>query len=116
MQPLRRLLPAVMIAATLLIPSAARAADPVDLAGFRLQSPILTVHEHDRVATITVERTNTLDRAYIRYIAQPITAVRYQDFVPVKAMLTFEPGQASATFDVPITDHGVPAIPRTIQI
>jgi endoglucanase len=116
MQTLRRLLPLAIITATLLIAPAARAADPLDLAGFRLQSPVLTVHEHDRVATITVERTNTLDRAYIRYIAQPITAVRYQDFVPVKAMLTFEPGQTSATFNVPIIDHGMPAIPRTVQI
>jgi endoglucanase len=65
---------------------------------------------------ITIDRTDTALEAQIRYIALPITAERGIDFEEVKAMINFLPGQASATFDVPIIDHGVPGLPTTVKI
>lgn len=103
------------VGASLLVPAAASAAS-VDPGGFRLSSRTLFVHENAGAAVITVERTDTSREAQIRYLAWPITAVRSADFTPVKGMIDFLPGQSSATFTVPIVDHGLPGPPKTVKI
>src|ERR1700685_4392441 len=117
MRALRRTLRISMcLAGTLIGPAAAQADPPFDALGFRLSWPAYVVNENAGTAVITIERTDTSEEAQIRYIAQPITAERGIDFTPVKAMINFLPGQSSATFDVPIIDHGVPGVPKTVSI
>jgi endoglucanase len=111
----RLLLLAVSVVVALAAPTAASAA-VLDLTGFHLVSPLLFVNENAGSAVITVERTDTLMDAQIRYIALPITAEKYIDFEPVKGMINFLPGQASATFSVPIIDHGLPGLPKTVNV
>jgi endoglucanase len=116
MSSLRQLaLAAACLVGALIGPAAAQAA-PFDLLGFRLSSPVYVVNENAGNAVITIDRIDTTREAQIRYIALPITAERGYDFQPVKAMIDFLPGQASATFDVPIIDHGVPGLPTTVKI
>jgi endoglucanase len=98
-----------------LAPAAARAA-AFDSDGFHLQSSALSVQESAGNAVITVERTDTRRAAQIRYISVGRTARPGVDYVPVKSMIDFAQGQSSATFTVPIIDHGVPSIAKTIQI
>src|SRR5437588_610247 len=94
---IRRIMLLVSLALAALVAPATASAD-VDPLGFHYSSPVYTVHENEGVATITIERTNTVGAAQIRYIALPGTANRTEDFTPVKARLDFQPGQASATF------------------
>ncbi len=101
---------------SLLVPAAARANAPYDRNGFRLQSATMTVQENAGAAVVTILRNNTSPEAQIRYIAVGITARADVDYRPVKTMIDFQPGQASATFRVPIIDHGVPVLPKTIKI
>jgi endoglucanase len=100
----------------LLAPAVGHATPPYDPLGFRLSSPAYVVNENAGNAVITIERTDTSREAQIRYIANPMTAERGIDFVQVKAMINFLPGQSSATFDIPIIDHGVPGLPKTVKI
>jgi endoglucanase len=100
----------------MLIAPAAGHAAPFDPLGFHLSSPVYIVNENAGDAVITIERTDTTREAQIRYIAQPMTAERGIDFIPVKAMLNFLPGQSSATFKIPIIDHGVPGLPKTVSV
>lgn len=111
----RILLLVSLVLASLLTPAGAGAAR-FDPAGFHLQSSLLFVHERDGAAVITIARTDVLPDAQIRYIALPGTAVRGQDFRSVKAEIEFKPGQASATFRVPIIDHGLPGLAKTVEI
>jgi endoglucanase len=116
MRVLRRtLLLAICLAGALIGPAASQAA-PFDPLGFRLSSPVYAVNENAGNAVITIDRTDTSREAQIRYIANPMTAERGVDFEQVKAMINFLPGQASATFDIPIIDHGVPGLPKTVKI
>jgi endoglucanase len=117
MRLVRRIAPlAVCLIGTLFAPAASHAAAPFDALGFRLSSPVYTVNENAGNAVITIERTDTSREAQIRYIALPMSAERGQDFTAVKAMINFLAGQASATFNIPIVDHGVPGPPKTIKI
>ena len=108
------LLPALVLA-WLLAAGAAHAAR-VDPGGFRLASSSLVVHENAGQAVIAIERSDVRREAQIRYITLPGTAIRGEDFTPVKGMINFLPGQASATFTVPIIDHGLPGLSRTINV
>jgi endoglucanase len=96
-------------------PAAARA-EGFDSDGFHLQSSALTVHENAGNAVITIERTDVRNEAQVRYIAIGLSARPTIDYVPVKSMIDFAPGQSSATFNVPIVDHGVPTVAKTIEI
>jgi endoglucanase len=126
MHRLRRLLlaPAALFC-VLLAPAAAHAGAPSDPAGFHLQSSSLYVNEDAGQAVITIERTDTSEDAQIRYItlgdgtpcgAAECTAVDGIDFTSVKGMLDFPVGVASESFTVPIVDHGVTSIAKTIQV
>ena len=106
---------AALALAALATACGARAA-PSDPHGFRLESSRLYVNENARDAVITIERSNTSREAQIRYITIGITAVAGVDYLPVKSMINFLPGQARATFTVPIIDHGLPGLPKTIQV
>jgi endoglucanase len=106
---------AACLAGMLMAPAAGHTA-PFDPLGFRLSSPVYIVNENAGDAVITIERTDTTREAQIRYIAQPITAERGIDFIPVKAMINFLPGQSSATFKIPVIDHGVPGLPKTVSV
>jgi endoglucanase len=113
---LRRIAILASVLASLVGASAARA-DTLDLTGFRFSSPVYFVHENQGATTITVVRSNDIRHgAQVRYIALPLTASASQDYAPVKTVLDFKPGQASASFSVPIVDHGVPALPRTFRV
>ncbi len=45
----------------------------------------------------------------------PCTATPY-DFTSVKGELDYPAGQTSASFSVPITDHGTDSVPKTLQV
>jgi endoglucanase len=123
---LRRLnlLPVAVLCA-LLAPAAAHADTATDPSGFHLQSSSLYVNENAGQAVITIERSDTSEDAQIRYItlgdgtpcgSAECTAVDGIDFTSGKAMLDFPAGVASETFTVPIVDHGVQSVPKTIQV
>jgi endoglucanase len=125
MRLLRRytLLASIALSA-LLAPAAAHAAT-FDALGFHLSSPLYIVHEHDGSAAITISRTNVIPEAQIRYVALGIgvpcggpmcTAVSPYDFTPVKGMIDFPAGVGSETFTIPIVDHGIFGLPKTLQI
>ncbi len=127
MDRLRRLMILSLgLAGALLAPAAAHADASPDPTGFRLQSSALTVNENAGQAVITVERTDTSEEAQIRYITlgdgvkcggkQECTAVDPDDFHSVKGELDFPAGVASETVTVPIVDHGVQTVPKTIQV
>ncbi|HEY5189660.1 MAG TPA: glycoside hydrolase family 6 protein, partial [Solirubrobacteraceae bacterium] len=109
------ILSASILGAFSLAPSVA-AADPVDPGGFYLAAPTMTVPQDVGNAVITIERTDTSREAQIRYTTLPGSAVRDQDYTAVKSMIDFMPGQASATFSIPIVDHGMVELPKTIRI
>jgi endoglucanase len=120
----RLILPAVLLC-VLLAPAGAQAAASPDPGGFRLESDSLSVLENAGQAVITIERTDTSEDAQIRYITlgdgvqcgtSPCTAVDPYDFSSVKGMLDFPVGVASETFSVPIIDHGVQSVPKTIEV
>jgi endoglucanase len=126
MHRLRRLtiLPVAVLCA-LLAPAGAHAAAAPDPSGFRLESSSLYVHENAGQAVITIQRADTSQDAQIRYITlgdgvpcgpTECTAVDPYDFSSVKGMLDFPVGVASETFSVPIVDHGVQSVPKTIQV
>ena len=109
----------------LLAPAAAQADPPADPNGFHLQSSALSVHENAGQAVITIERTDTSQEAQIRYITlgdgvscgpDECTAVDPYDFSSVKGMLDFPAGVGSESFTVPIVDHGVQSVPKTISV
>lgn len=84
--------------------------------GFHLTQTAMTVSQDVGAATVTIARGHTADEAQIRYTTLPGTAIRRQDYTPVKAMIDFLPGQSSATFMIPIVNHGMVEVPKTIRI
>ncbi len=104
------------IAAPGLLPSAAGAHFFTDPNGFHLDASSYTVPQSVGHAVITIERTNTTREAQIRYETPPGTAIRHEDYTPVKSMIDFMPGQSSATFPIPIVNHDAVEIPKTIRI
>src|SRR6185437_11630959 len=63
--------------------------------------------------------------AQIRYItlgsgvqfgSSQCTAIDPYDFSSVKGMLDFPVGVASETFTMPVVDHGVSSVPKTIEV
>jgi|GEM_PF-1981605 len=122
------------VLAPALLPGASRAA-ALDPLGFQFQAPQLTVHESAGQAMVTVTRSaaESLMPAQVRYITSgdgydpatnapfdcggtPCTAIAGVDFTSVKGQLDFGAGQTSAQFSVPIVDHGVDTVPKTIQL
>jgi endoglucanase len=110
---------------SLLAPAGAHADAAQDPAGFHLDSSSLYVHENAGQAVITISRSDTSKDAQIRYITlgdgvpcgpSQCTAVDPTDFSSVKGMLDFPVGVASETFSVPVVDHGVQTVPKTIQV
>jgi endoglucanase len=88
----------------------------LDLGGFEFTAPVLLVNENAGRAIIVVRRTDTLQAAQVRYITTGITAEAPYDYTPVKDVLDFAAGQSAAAFAVPIVDHGVDALPKTIKL
>jgi endoglucanase len=126
MHRLRRLtiLPVALLCA-LLVPAAAQADPAQDPSGFHLDSSALYVHENAGQAVITISRSDTSVDAQIRYItlgdgvqcgSAACTAVDPYDFSSAKGMLDFPVGVASETFGVPIVDHGVSSVPKTLAV
>jgi endoglucanase len=99
----------------LLAPAVARA-DRFQSTGFRLQSAHLSVHERDGQAVIGVTRRATRDPAQVRYGAWRMSGQTGIDFTPVGGRLDFSAGQSRATFSIPIVDHGVPGVPKTVKV
>ena len=105
----------MLLSAALALPSSTLAA-PSDPGGFHFLSSELSVDEAAGNAVITVARSDTARPAQVRYITIGITAQAPYDYKPVKSVLDFAAGQATATFNVPITDHGVSGMSKTIQV
>ena len=93
--------------------------------GFHLASSSMSVNENASQAVITIERANTSQAAQIRYITlgdgvkcgdSECTAVDPDDFHSVKGELDFPTGVSQASFAVPIVDHGVQDVSKTIQV
>ena len=117
-------LPVALLCA-MLAPAVALADASPDPGGFHLDSSALSVHENAGRAVITISRANTSVDAQIRYITlgfgvqcgpSECTALDPIDFSSVKGELDFSAGQASASFSVPIVDHGVQSVPKTIEV
>jgi endoglucanase len=106
----------VVALAAFAVPSAVAQAATFDPLGFHFASAVQTVNENAGEATITVTRTDTTQAAQVRYITIGQTAVAPYDYTPEKSMLSFAAGQASATFQVPVVDHGTDGLPKTIQV
>jgi endoglucanase len=106
---------ACALTALALLPAVA-SAGTVDPAGFQLTATTMTVAQNIGSAVVTIVRTDTTREAQIRYTTLPATAVRYQDYTPVKSMIDFMPGQSSATFSIPIVNHNMLEVPKTIRI
>ena len=96
-----------------------------DAGGFHLASSSMSVNENAGQAVITIERGNTSQTAQIRYITlgdgvkcgdSECTAVAPDDFHSVKGELDFPTGVSQASFAVPIVDHGVHDVSKTIQV
>jgi endoglucanase len=104
--------------AALLLPLIVAAPGQADSGGFHLQSAQMSVAENAGQAVITVQRSqaDAAVAAQVRYITIGITAVANNDYVPVKAELDFAAGETSKTFTVPIIDHGVYTVPKTIKV
>ncbi|HSC03142.1 MAG TPA: glycoside hydrolase family 6 protein [Solirubrobacteraceae bacterium] len=123
---LRRLtILSISLLGALVAPVAAHADPAQDPTGFHLDSSSLYVHENAGQAVITISRSNTSVDAQIRYItlgsgvqcgSSPCTAIDPYDFSSVKGMLDFPVGVASETFTMPVVDHGVSSVPKTIEV
>ncbi len=111
----RLALSTVAVVGCLVAPALARAALP-DPLGFRFSSPVYVAHESDGTAVITITRLDVTREAQVRYLSVPGTAIRGQDYTPVKDMIDFLPGQASATFRIPLIDHHVAGLARTVGL
>jgi endoglucanase len=126
MHVLRRLtILSLALLGALSAPVAAHADPAQDPTGFHLDSASLYVHENAGQAVITISRSNTSVDAQIRYItlgsgvqcgSSQCTAIDPYDFSSVKGMLDFPVGVASETFTMPVVDHGVSSVPKTIEV
>jgi endoglucanase len=110
--------------AVALAPAGAQAA-ALDPTGFHLESSTLSVNENAGEAVIMIERTDTSEDAQIRYLTlgdgvrcgtTECTAVDPDDFQSVKGELDFPVGVASESFTVPIVDHGVSDVDKTLSV
>ncbi|MHB8690875.1 MAG: glycoside hydrolase family 6 protein [Solirubrobacteraceae bacterium] len=106
----------LLLCLLMLAPAGAARAAAFDPLGFRLSAPLLFVNENAGHATVVVARSNTFQGAQIRYITIGVTAQAPYDYTPQKGMIDFSPGQAVGTFEVPIVDHGIAGLPKTIQV
>jgi endoglucanase len=125
---------AAALGALLSCPAGAAAAvsDPL---GFQFTSNYQTVHEDAGQATIVVQRSlaEAALPAQVRYItsgegydpstnapfacgSSVCTAVAGTDFTSVKGELDFGPGQTALSFTVPIIDHGVATVQKSLAI
>ena len=118
---------AVAVVAVAALPGAAAAAARSDPGGFYFSQANYSVDEDAGKAVITVDRGDTSKAAVVRFITVGQTASAPDDaeapyfFTPVKSGqnapdLNFAPGQASATFTVPIVDHGFDSLAYEVQL
>jgi endoglucanase len=87
-----------------------------DRGGYHFLSTRLYVNENAGAALITVERTDAQRAGAVGYVTIGRTAVTPYDYTNVKRTLTFAPGQKSATFRVPVVDHGVRGLPLSLSV
>jgi len=117
---------AAVAGTALSFPAVAGAAAPY-AGGFRFSQSQYYVSENAGQAVITVERTAAADAAIVRFHTigrtpqEPDNAVAPWYFRDVKSEvnapdLNFAPGQTSATFTVPIVDHGFNSVPVSLQL
>jgi len=117
---------AVAGAALLPLPAVAGAAAPY-AGGFQFSQSQYYVNENAGQAVITVVRANTASWGVVRFLTigqtaqQPDNAQAPWYFGNVKSEvnapdLNFQPGQATATFTVPIVDHGFNSVPVHLQL
>lgn len=84
---------------------------------FGFSSPAYTVNENASTATITVTRTNGTDgQVQVTYVAFPGTASFPADFTAVSGTLTFNQGDISKTFTVPIVPTTVNRPDKTVNL
>jgi endoglucanase len=105
-----------VVLAGLLTPVAASANARHDPAGFKLTTSRETVTQAAGAATFTIVRAKAHRKAQIRYMTLRGTAVVGQDYTPEKAMIPFAAGQHSATFSIPVVDHGTFEVPKTVRL
>jgi endoglucanase len=84
--------------------------------GLHFLADQLTVAENAGAAEVTVTRSDTTRGATVGYATIGETAQAPYDYTPVRGLLTFAPGQATASFGVPIVDHGIDGMPKTIKL
>jgi endoglucanase len=97
-------------------PAAASAHARHNQSGFRFTKSHLTVSQSAGSATFTIVRAHARRKAQIRYMTLHGTAVPHQDYTPEKAMIPFARGQHSATFTIPVVDHGTFVVPKKVRL
>jgi endoglucanase len=85
-------------------------------AGFHLTQTAITVPQDVGAVMVTIARGDAANEAQIRYTTLPGTAIRRLDYTSVKSMIDFRPGQATATFRIPIVNHSMVEVPKTVRI
>ena len=124
-QPLLLLTTALAALVASAVPSFAAAAPTPG--GFYFSQSQYFVDENAGRAVITVERHDTARAAVVRFLTlgQTPSHSEYAEapyfFTPVKSGvnapdLNFAPGQGSATFTVPIVDHGFDSLAANVQL
>lgn len=105
-------LAALALAALLLVPALASARSTV-----RLTSAQFTAGEGDGEAVITVVRDDASGTGQVRYDAYyDQSAEAQQDWRPVQGRIDFAPGQAEASFRIPLIDDTIVEGPETVKV
>ena len=126
---------AAIVAAIGAFPAGAFATPASDPLGFQFTAEQQTVHEDSGRATVVIQRSlaESALPAQVRYITSgegydpstggpfacgstPCTAIDGTDFTSVKGELDFGPGQTTSQFTVPIIDHGVATVQKTLKL
>jgi Ca2+-binding RTX toxin-like protein len=90
---------------------------PAQVGIFQFSAPTYTVGEAGPVATITVNRTGSVDGTESVSVATSIgTATSPADFADSDQVLTFAPGDTSKTFTIPIVNDSIDEADETVNL
>lgn len=94
--------------------------------GLAFDRPIFDVGEGAGVATVTVNLTRPADEAIVvdvatsdstdRTSSEDLIATPDRDYTPTTATVTIDPGDTSASFEVPLIDDGKDEVPETFLV
>jgi endoglucanase len=92
---------------------------PVAVPGFHVVVPgslFVAFHGNPAVLSIPVIRDATVGAGAVSYSVWDPSGQAYPSFTPVSGVLRFVDGQWMAEIDIPAMDHGVPILPRALEV